>query len=329
MDKINSRNPRVSVVINTYNQEKYIGECIQGAVNQITEFPIEILIGIDSSTDSTEAICVDYQKAFPNKIKLVKNRTDNFIRVKGQRVGRANFLNVLTKCKGEFIAKYDGDDYWTDPLKLQKQVDLLDSNADASFCFSKAELLFDTERDDHSYMHMEHYPSLITLDAYLDNYYPIPHFTKMWRTQFNPDFNSTAWKIIINHVRFFDNALHMYHLLQGPAIFLDDMTGVYRIQNQSVTQTAPKDDRWHTEEILLSHYHFTDICATELKEKFISIRARHFEKLINHSIANKLVYRTVKDILWYLSDSKSGSLKLKIESISRVIQKHIRTKNAS
>lgn len=318
--------PTVSVSVVTYNHAAYIKQCLDGILMQQTDFDFEILLGEDASTDGTREICITYADEHPDKIRLFLHHRENNIHVCGNPTGRFNFLYNLSKARGKYIAICEGDDYWSDPLKLKKQVNLLEKNPQASFCFSKAELLFETEPVDHSYRHMEHYPSLITLDNYLDNYYPMPHLTKIWRTQFNPDFDSSAWEIFINHVRFFDNALHMYHLIQGPAIFLDEITGVYRVQARSVTQTAPKDDRWHIQEILLSHYHFIDICPAELKGKFIAIRAHHFQKLFDHSISKKLWSQFSRDIWLYWNDKRSGTFLGKLSSVGNTLKHHLRLK---
>lgn len=127
-------NPLVSVVIVTYNHEKYIAEAIEGALMQKINCPYEILIGEDDSSDGTREICKGYAKEYPEKIRLFLNDRQNVIYINGRSTGRWNFINLLKKSKGKYVALCEGDDYWTDPLKLQKQTDFLEANTEFTIC---------------------------------------------------------------------------------------------------------------------------------------------------------------------------------------------------
>lgn len=116
----------VSVCCITYNQEKYIAQALEGFVMQQTTFKYEIIIGEDCSTDSTRSILENYAERYPGLIYLVTS-PDN--------VGPVNnAVRVIKRATGKYIAFCDGDDYWTDPLKLQKQVDFLENNTDYAIC---------------------------------------------------------------------------------------------------------------------------------------------------------------------------------------------------
>jgi glycosyltransferase involved in cell wall biosynthesis len=121
----NESKPLLSVRLITYNHEKFIAECIEGILNQITDFEFEIVIGEDASEDATASICQSYQQKHPNKIRLFHRSTTDKYRIDGQLSGRKNFIDTLKACRGDFIALCDGDDYWVNPYKLQKQVDTL------------------------------------------------------------------------------------------------------------------------------------------------------------------------------------------------------------
>lgn len=114
--------PRVSVWMTTFNHESFISTAIESVLMQQTSFRIELVIGEDCSTDRTREILLNYKKRYPELIVLV-------LAVKNQGMMR-NAINTSLKCTGEYIAILEGDDYWTDPLKLQKQVEFLDSNQD-------------------------------------------------------------------------------------------------------------------------------------------------------------------------------------------------------
>ena len=122
--------PVVSVGIHTYQHVEYIRECLDGILMQETDFPFEILLGEDASTDGTREICIEYADKHPDKIRLFLHSRENNIHLNGAPSGRFNFMYNLLTAKGKYIAICEGDDYWTDPLKLQKQVDFLEANTE-------------------------------------------------------------------------------------------------------------------------------------------------------------------------------------------------------
>jgi glycosyltransferase involved in cell wall biosynthesis len=128
-----NKNIVVSVSMITYNHEKFIAQAIEGVLMQETDFPIELIIGEDCSTDNTRKICLEYKEKYPEIIKLL---------LPEKNIGmHQNFITTLQACTGKYIALCEGDDYWTDPLKLQKQVDFLEANGDYSMCFHNVHIL--------------------------------------------------------------------------------------------------------------------------------------------------------------------------------------------
>lgn len=116
----------VSVCCITYNHKQFIGEAIDGFLMQKTNFPFEIVIGDDCSTDGASEIMDAYKEKYPDKINLIRT---------GKNVGaHENMRNIIKTCAGKYIALCDGDDYWTDPYKLQKQVDFLEQNPEYVMC---------------------------------------------------------------------------------------------------------------------------------------------------------------------------------------------------
>ena len=117
---------KVSICCVSYNQEKLIVPTIESFLLQQTTFKFEILIGDDCSTDSTREVILEYCNRFPDKIKLIAGETN---------VGLVrNLTRIIKLAQGEYIALCDGDDYWTDPFKLQKQVDFLEHNPPYVIC---------------------------------------------------------------------------------------------------------------------------------------------------------------------------------------------------
>jgi glycosyltransferase involved in cell wall biosynthesis len=121
--------PLVSVCMTTYNHEKFIAQALDGILMQEVDFPHEVVIGEDCSTDRTRAIVCDYQRRHPDKIRLRLSRENLY----SQKLKPG--LGVLRACRGKYIALCEGDDYWTDPLKLQKQVDFLEAHPECAMCF--------------------------------------------------------------------------------------------------------------------------------------------------------------------------------------------------
>jgi glycosyltransferase involved in cell wall biosynthesis len=130
--------PIVSVVVPTYQHAPYIALCLDGILAQRTSFAVEVLIGEDESTDGTREICQRYAAAHPDRIRLFLRSRKDVMHIMGRPTGRANYLALLKDARGQFIAVCEGDDQWIDPLKLQKQVDVLNADPEATGCFTNA-----------------------------------------------------------------------------------------------------------------------------------------------------------------------------------------------
>jgi glycosyltransferase involved in cell wall biosynthesis len=121
--------PLVSISCITYNHENFIRDAIEGFLMQKTNFPVEILIHDDASTDKTASIVREYEEKYPHLIKPIY-QTENQYSKRDGTIGRIQ----RGRARGKYIAICEGDDYWTDPLKLQKQVDFLEKNIEYSGC---------------------------------------------------------------------------------------------------------------------------------------------------------------------------------------------------
>lgn len=138
--------PLVSVCVQTYQHAPYIRDALEGILMQKTDFPFEIVLGEDGSTDGNREICIEYADKYPDIIRLFLNSRENVVYVKGRPTGRWNFLNNLRHARGKYIALLPGDDYWTDPLKLQKQVDVLERHPGIVACHHWYEHRFEDGR---------------------------------------------------------------------------------------------------------------------------------------------------------------------------------------
>ncbi len=126
--------PLLTVCITTYNHEKYVKHAIESVLRQETDFPFNVVIGEDDSSDNTRQIVKAFKERYPERITLLLNQRSDVIYVNGRATGRWNFVQTLSSATGKYVAFLEGDDYWTDPLKLQKQVTFLESHSEYSLC---------------------------------------------------------------------------------------------------------------------------------------------------------------------------------------------------
>ena len=138
---INSSPPQVSVCVQTYQHKDFIRKCLDNIISQQTDFAFEIVLGEDCSTDGTREICVDYAERYPHLIRLFLHDRKNVIYINGRATGRYNLINGLTSARGKYIAICEGDDYWNDNTKLQRQFDFLENNPDFILCFHNAKIV--------------------------------------------------------------------------------------------------------------------------------------------------------------------------------------------
>lgn len=129
----------VSVDCTAFNHEKFIQQALDGFLSQKTSFPIEILVHDDASTDNTAVIIQEYEKKYPRLIRPIYQTENQYS--KGARI---SFDYQFPRARGKYIAICEGDDYWTDPNKLQMQVDFLEAHPEYSMCFHGAEIKFET-----------------------------------------------------------------------------------------------------------------------------------------------------------------------------------------
>ena len=126
--------PKVSVLLVAHQHKEYFRDAIESVLMQQTNFPFEIVIGDDDSTDGTREICIEYAQKHSGKIRLFLHKNENKIKVLDKPCGIFQITYGLFSLRGAYIALLSGDDYWTDPHKLQKQYDFLSQNPEYSMC---------------------------------------------------------------------------------------------------------------------------------------------------------------------------------------------------
>src|ERR1051325_5836521 len=135
--------PKVSILVTTYNQEHLISQAVNSILSQEVNFAYEIVIGEDASTDRTREIVVELGKQHPDKIRVLLRNPEEANRDRHIGLaGKINYLTALRECRGEYIAILDGDDYFTSPHKLQRQVDFLDTHPECVICFHNVAAIY-------------------------------------------------------------------------------------------------------------------------------------------------------------------------------------------
>jgi glycosyltransferase involved in cell wall biosynthesis len=133
------KEPLVSIKMITYNHAPFIGRAIEGVLQQKTNFPFELVIGEDCSTDGTLEIVFEYQKSHPDIIRVITSE---------KNVGmKKNGLRTVKACRGKYLAFCDGDDYWHHPDKMQKQVDYLENHSECGLVYSSYDVSFESSKE--------------------------------------------------------------------------------------------------------------------------------------------------------------------------------------
>jgi len=258
----------VSVWMITYNHEKYIAQALNGVLMQETNFNFEIVIGEDFSKDNTRAIIQEYESKYPTKIRIICQESN-------VGVLRNAYEFTLPLCKGKYIACLEGDDYWTDPLKLQKQVDFLEANPDYSLCSHRLQCYYqdsDEFKDDWMVELFKYNQTFVDID--------IVNFFKVWVTQtVTVVFKKESYDI--NDYKKFgyyrDTHLFFNILQNGKGRVLNFYGAVYRIHEKGI---------WSNTSALF-------------KQKLNLITSRELFNNYKSSFLEKAYYGTLRGYIYY------------------------------
>ena len=224
-----SAEPRLSVICITYNAAQYIRMAIEGFLMQKANFPFEVLIHDDASTDGTAEIIREYAEKRPDVIRAVFQEENQWS--KGVAVA-PKFLWPLIR--GEYVAVCEGDDYWTDPLKLQKQVDWLDAHPESSICFHPVVVHFeDGSRADDTYPPPKECKGGFTFEGLLRHNF-IQTNSAVLRWMLKGREGDIPTDIVPR-----DWYVNLLHAEKGPIGFLPEAMGVYRRHSGGVWWSTP------------------------------------------------------------------------------------------
>ena len=211
----------VSIICLAYNHENYIRQCLDGFVMQKTNFKFEVLIHDDASTDRTADIIREYEKKFPELIKPIYQVENQYS--KGVKI----IKDILGfKIQGKYMAFCEGDDYWIDEYKLQKQFDVLENNKDCYMCVGKVRCVREHgEITRHQYPAIEIQGGVLKPDLLIGsyNFQTSSYFCRSdkWHELYNPDITFRQWSTG-------DVAMLIYFAQVGKVYYIDEILSCYR-----------------------------------------------------------------------------------------------------
>lgn len=267
------KSPIVSVCVQTYQQASYIKECLEGILMQETDFPYEILLGEDDSNDGTREICIEYAQKYPDKIRLFLHDRENNIQIHGYPTGRFNYLNNIFSSNGKYIAVCEGDDYWIDPLKLQKQIDILEKNVEYGLVHTNCHYLHDKKKiviknnntaklnNKNNLSESELFYGLITSN------YKIITATVVFKKELLDSIFPAALKFGM-----LDTPLWLYFSKKTKFYFLDTPSSMYRVLENSASRSKN-----------LARYYRFRLSMVEMRLYFI----RKYNYIVSPELKNK------------------------------------------
>lgn len=294
------QNPRVSICVVTYQHAQYIEQCLESLLSQQTSYKFEILVAEDSSDDGTRDICVKYAERHPETIRLLLHNRSNNINIGGRPTGRFNFTYNLYEARGKYITLCDGDDYWTDPLKLQKQVDALENNEDAVICFHNVGLLKDGKIE-HDFRTRE-VPEITDIyDLANGNFIHTP--SVMFRNIIS-EFPQEFFKCPVG-----DFMLYLLLAKHGKIIKLPDEMAMYRYQSNETSWTNASGD-YRSQRWIVMYYYLARVLAPHPVSKlFYNKYENHLRFWVKKHIKNSaqgLARTLIEDVYKELNKSKDS-----------------------
>ncbi len=214
---------KVSVCMPIFQHEKYLRDALDGVLAQQTDFTFEIVAGDDGSTDRSPQILQEYALKHPEKIRAFAHPENLGPAYPKEFAGRNNVLFLLKACKGQYVALCEGDDYWTDPLKLQKQVNFMDKNPEFSICHHNLAVIYEDLSPTHNFNPPEQKLNS-TIEDLLEDKWFIGTASTLYRNHFlSGDF--APWHHLAASG---DWALVLQIAARGPIHFIPETMGVYR-----------------------------------------------------------------------------------------------------
>lgn len=216
--------PLVSVCMITYNHANYIAQAIEGVIKQKTCFPIQIVIADDCSTDETRDIIERYAQ---------KNSSITFL-TREKNIGMMpNLIDAMSICTGDYLAFCEGDDFWTDPQKLQKQVDFLEGHPDYAICAHNLTIVRADGKSLNEFVRPENTEMQYDMHDLADKNM-LATASCIYRNNFTSGHCPTGFPEWILKVKIGDYCLHMLAARHGKIKYFPEAMGSYRLHGGGV-----------------------------------------------------------------------------------------------
>ena len=221
--------PLVSICCITYNHENYIAKCLDGFIMQKCSFKYEILINDDASNDNTAAIIREYEKKYPEILKPLY-QTENQYSLGVRPINQFNW----SRAKGKYIAMCEGDDYWIDPLKLQKQVDFLEKNKDYALVHTNFQTI------NNKVLEKNHNRKVLISEGIVKEALLRENFIATVTVCFNKEKFDLAYNQIDKKYLMGDYPAWLAVALNSKIGYLNEVTSVYRVLENSASHSVNK-----------------------------------------------------------------------------------------
>lgn len=225
------KDPKLSVILITYNHEKYIEKALDSVLSQVTDFPFEIVIGDDCSPDDTKNIIREYRDKYPDIIRIVHRE---------KNTGRPtlNVYETTMKCRGDYLAYLEGDDYWTDSDKLQKQMDFLNEHPEYIACTHSHKMIDDngndiTDPEILKISDMYKWSGEFTMDDFEKSGFWPGHYASVVSKNIYKNKKHDYTILYKSHDFVDDGQILLFLLMEGKIYRLDDEMSVWRYVNKA------------------------------------------------------------------------------------------------
>jgi len=234
--------PLVDIALITYNQEKFIAQAVESVLMQQTGFEYRLFIGDDCSTDNTQPIVTSLARKYPDRIKTIFDSEHRGLSHR-DRVG----LSVLKLCTAKYVAMLDGDDYWTDPYKLQKQVDFLENHPDCSICFHDVMMFYEDRSQEPRKFCRPGQKEISTIEDLLAGNF-IQTCSVMFRNHLFGELPDWFYSAIMG-----DWILHILNGQYGKIGYLNEVMAAYRVHQGGFWTSLDQLDQVRNQIQILDH----------------------------------------------------------------------------
>ncbi len=232
MEVVDNNSLMVTIHCLVYNHEPYLRQCLDGFVMQKTNFRFEAIVHDDASTDNSAEIIKEYAENYPDIIVPIFEKENQYSKHDGS-LDRI----MLSHMRGKYMAFCEGDDYWIDPYKLQKQYNIFENDKSIELCYSRSRIYYESTHSFANYLNADKGPTDFESIMFRE---PAITLTSFIKTDSYKDY----WKEIDPSEKEWlmgDTPLFLWLSQKGKVTLLDDITAVYRMLGESASHSSNID----------------------------------------------------------------------------------------